>query len=108
VIPVEVVPNEAGGDNLARTLDRCCGQGSGAQKPSLCRSQRRADRATLGAVRPSDRLGYGQFFGDCEVSREVPGFSLSLRTPDRNVIIERHTHEEARSRRPTHLRRIHV
>lgn len=46
-------------------------------------------------MRSADRLGYGQFFGDCEVSREVPGFSLSLRTPDRNVIIERHTHEEA-------------
>jgi AraC family transcriptional regulator len=41
------------------------------------------------------RLGYGQFFGECEVSREVAGFSLSLRTPDPRVVVERHTHEEA-------------
>ena len=46
-------------------------------------------------MRPADRLGYGQFFGDCEVARELPGFSLSLRTPDPHVVIERHTHEEA-------------
>lgn len=41
------------------------------------------------------RLGYGQFFGDCEVSREVAGFSLSLRTPDPHVVVARHTHDEA-------------
>jgi len=36
----------------------------------------------VGEHRRSDRLGYDQFFGETEVSREVPGFSLSLRTPD--------------------------
>lgn len=41
------------------------------------------------------RLGYGQFFGDCEVAREVGGFSLSLRTPDPHLVVARHTHEEA-------------
>jgi AraC family transcriptional regulator len=49
----------------------------------------------VGAVSAPTRLGYGQFFGDCEVSREVGGFALSLRTPDPHVVIARHTHEEA-------------
>lgn len=40
-------------------------------------------------------LRHGEFFGYPETQREVAGFALSIKTADRTVAVERHTHEDA-------------